>query len=413
MMNKNILKKTRKNLIILNTLVVGVIFVIFTLFIYKYFYNLTYQKVDKELYMQYQKVEEDLNRDAPINSPKNMGMRMITKGSFVYVWRGDQLVRSEPKEVANYIKPYEKSKDFKEGIISYEYEGYKFRELKKISGRYTIEIIKIVDTEEALLSQLKFVLMTSTVIALITVYFISRFLTRKSLEPIEESWKNQALFVQDASHELRTPLTIIFSKIESIIKRPENSVDDEMTNLVIVMKEVRRLRKLVSDLLKLTKEDAIVSINKSKFDLNTMVNEILEQYEDICELQNKKLGFNNNLKDNIICTDKEKLKQILIIFIDNAMKYTNEHDSIDISLSEESHNLRVDIKDTGIGIKSEELPLIFNRFYRASSHRETNKEGSGIGLSIASMLISNLNGKIEVDSEYKKGSTFTIYIPKK
>ncbi|WP_373601553.1 sensor histidine kinase [Paraclostridium bifermentans] len=413
MMNKNILKKTRKNLILLNTLVVGVIFIIFTLFIYKYFYNLTYQKVDKELYMQYQKVEDDLNREAPPNFQNNMGMRMITKGSFVYVWRGDQLVKSEPKEIANYIKPYEKSKDFKEGIISYEYEGYKFRELKQSSGPYTIEIIKIVDTEETLLSQLKFVLITSAIIALITVYFISRFLTHKSLEPIEESWKNQALFVQDASHELRTPLTIIFSKIESIIKRPENSVDDEMTNLIIVMKEVRRLRKLVSDLLKLTKEDAIVSVNKSKFDVYFMINEILEQYEDICELQNKKLSFNSNLKDNMIYTDKEKLKQIFIIFIDNAIKYTNEHDCIDIILSDEISGLRLAIKDTGVGIKSEELPLIFNRFYRASSHRETNKEGSGIGLSIANMLISNLNGKIEVDSEYKKGSTFTLYIPKK
>lgn len=76
---------------------------------------------------------------------------------------------------------------------------------------YTIEVIKIVDTEEMLLSQLKFVLIISIMLALISAYFISGFLTNKSLEPIEESWKNQELFVQDASHELRTPLTIIFS----------------------------------------------------------------------------------------------------------------------------------------------------------------------------------------------------------
>ncbi|WP_270647704.1 sensor histidine kinase [Paeniclostridium hominis] len=233
------------------------------------------------------------------------------------------------------------------------------------------------------------------------------------MEPIEESWKNQELFVQDASHELRTPLTIIFSKIESIIKRPKNKVEDEMNNLVIVMKEVRRLSKLVSDLLKLTKEDAIITINKSKFDIVEMINDILKQYEDIFELQNKKLKVNYTLKDNNIYSDKEKLKQIFIIIIDNAMKYTKENDYIQVCLSEEGSNVKIEVKDSGIGIKEEEISLIFNRFYRASSHRETNKEGSGIGLSIAKLLVTNLKGEICVNSKYKKGSTFSIYIPKK
>lgn len=278
---------------------------------------------------------------------------------------------------------------------------------------YTIEAIKVVDTEEMLLNQLKFVLIISIILALVAVYFISKFLTNKSLEPIEETWKNQELFVQDASHELRTPLTIIFSKVESIIKRPENSVEDEMKNLVIVMKEVRRFSKLVSDLLKLTKEDAIITINKSKFDIVATVNDILSQYEDICELQNKNLKFNYNLKDENIYTDKEKLKQIFIILIDNAIKYTKEDDYINIRLSEEGSNIKLEVSDSGVGIKEEELPLIFNRFYRSSSHRETNKEGSGIGLSIAKMLVNNLKGKIEAKSKHKKGSTFSIYIPRK
>ena len=250
-----------------------------------------------------------------------------------------------------------------------------------------------------LLNQLKFVLIISIILASITVYFISKFLTKKSLKPIEESWKNQELFVQDASHELRTPLTIIFSKIESIIKRPKNSVEEEMNNLVIVMKEVRRLSKLVSDLLKLTKEDAIITINKSKTNIIDVIGDILIQYEDICQLQSKNLKFNYHLKDQSIYTDKEKLKQILIILIDNAIKYTKEDDYIIVRLFEEGSNIKIEVEDSGIGIKEEELPLIFNRFYRASSHRESNKDGSGIGLSIAKILIGNLNGKIAVSSK--------------
>ena len=411
-MNKNILKKTRKKLITLNTLVVGVIFIVFTLFIYSYFYNLTYKGVDKELYMQYEKTVHNINK-GNLEFKRNVPPDIMLRGTMVYISKDNKLLKAYPENIQNYIRPFNLSKNLKEGITHYKYDEHSFRQVKIDYNSYTIEVIKIVDTEEMLLSQLKFVLITSIMLALIAVYFISGFLTNKSLEPIEESWKNQELFVQDASHELRTPLTIIFSKIESIIKRPKNKVEDEMNNLVIVMKEVRRLSKLVSDLLKLTKEDAIITINKSKFDIVEMINDILKQYEDIFELQNKKLKVNYTLKDNNIYSDKEKLKQIFIIIIDNAMKYTKENDYIQVCLSEEGSNVKIEVKDSGIGIKEEEISLIFNRFYRASSHRETNKEGSGIGLSIAKLLVTNLKGEICVNSKYKKGSTFSIYIPKK
>ncbi|CEK29726.1 two-component sensor histidine kinase [[Clostridium] sordellii] len=412
MMNKNILKKTRKKLTTINTLVVGIIFILFTIFIYQYFYSLTYKSIDNELYIQSKKVTHDINRGS-LGFNRELPPDTVLRGTMIYISKNGELLKSFPENMSNYIRPFSLSEDLKDGIATYKYNGHSFRQIKINYNLYTIEIIKIVDTEEMLLNQLKFVLIISIILASITVYFISKFLTKKSLKPIEESWKNQELFVQDASHELRTPLTIIFSKIESIIKRPKNSVEEEMNNLVIVMKEVRRLSKLVSDLLKLTKEDAIITINKSKTNIIDVIGDILIQYEDICQLQSKNLKFNYELKDQSIYTDKEKLKQILIILIDNAIKYTKEDDYIIVRLYEEGSNIKIEVEDSGIGIKEEELPLIFNRFYRASSHRESNKDGSGIGLSIAKILIGNLNGKIAVSSKYKKGSIFSIYIPKK
>lgn len=412
MMNKNILKKTRKKLTTINTLVVGIIFILFTIFIYQYFYNLTYKSIDDELYIQSKKFTHDINRGS-LGFNRELPPDTVLRGTMIYISKNGELLKSFPENMSNYIRPFNLSEDLKDGIVTYKYNGHSFRQIKINYNLYTIEIIKIVDTEEMLLNQLKFVLIISIILASITVYFISKFLTKKSLKPIEESWKNQELFVQDASHELRTPLTIIFSKIESIIKRPKNSVEEEMNNLVIVMKEVRRLSKLVSDLLKLTKEDAIITINKSKTNIIDVIGDILIQYEDICQLQSKNLKFNYDLKNQSIYTDKEKLKQILIILIDNAIKYTKEDDYIIVRLFEEGSNIKIEVEDSGIGIKEEELPLIFNRFYRASSHRESNKDGSGIGLSIAKILIGNLNGKIAVSSKYKKGSIFSIYIPKK
>ncbi|WP_196334358.1 sensor histidine kinase [Paraclostridium sordellii] len=411
-MNKNILKKTRKKLTTINTLVVGIIFILFTIFIYQYFYNLTYKSIDDELYIQSKKFTHDINRGS-LGFNRELPPDTVLRGTMIYISKNGELLKAFPENMSNYIRPFNLSEDLKDGIVTYKYNGHSFRQIKINYNLYTIEIIKIVDTEEMLLNQLKFVLIISIILASITVYFISKFLTKKSLKPIEESWKNQELFVQDASHELRTPLTIIFSKIESIIKRPKNSVEEEMNNLVIVMKEVRRLSKLVSDLLKLTKEDAIITINKSKTNIIDVIGDILIQYEDICQLQSKNLKFNYDLKDQSIYTDKEKLKQILIILIDNAIKYTKEDDYIIVRLFEEGSNIKIEVEDSGIGIKEEELPLIFNRFYRASSHRESNKDGSGIGLSIAKILIGNLNGKIAVSSKYKKGSIFSIYIPKK
>ena len=412
MMNKNILKKTRKKLTTINTLVVGIIFILFTIFIYQYFYNLTYKSIDNELYIQSKKFTHDINRGS-LGFNRELPPDTVLRGTMIYISKNGELLKAFPENMSTYIRPFSLSEDLKDGIITYKYNAHSFRQIKINYNLYTIEIIKIVDTEEMLLNQLKFVLIISIILASITVYFISKFLTKKSLKPIEESWKNQELFVQDASHELRTPLTIIFSKIESIIKRPKNSVEEEMNNLVIVMKEVRRLSKLVSDLLKLTKEDAIITINKSKTNIIDVIGDILIQYEDICQLQSKNLKFNYDLKDQSIYTDKEKLKQILIILIDNAIKYTKEDDYIIVRLFEEGSNIKIEVEDSGIGIKEEELPLIFNRFYRASSHRESNKDGSGIGLSIAKILIGNLNGKIAVSSKYKKGSIFSIYIPKK
>lgn len=408
MINKNILDKTKKKLIILNTLVVGVLFLIFSMFIYGYFYNLTYKEVDKGLYRQF----DMIIKKHKVESRNPTNMPIGPQGYIIYILKNGKIISGYENDMANYIRPYEYCEKIKNGITSYKYEGHSFRELKETQGEYTLEIIKVVDVEVGLLKQLVFVLLIGMMLSLGVVYLTSRFLTQKSLEPIEASWENQVLFVQDASHELRTPLAIIFSKIEGIIKRPESTVDDEMKNLTIVMKEARRLRKLVSDLLKLTKEDAIVTINKSTFNLEELVKEILVDYRDIASLQDKVVNFNSKLRNINIYCDREKIKQLLIILIDNAIKYTNPEGRIDVILSESMHSINIIIKDNGIGIKEDEIKNIFNRFYRSNSLRGKDIEGSGVGLSIAKTIISNLRGNIEVESKIREGTSFYVNIPK-
>ena len=225
------------------------------------------------------------------------------------------------------------------------------------------------------------------------------------------SWNNQAKFIQDASHELRTPITIVSSKLEGLLKHPNNTINDEVEGIADAMNETRRLKKMINDLLTLTKEDYVDLVTKEEVDLEALVKDICDDFFDIAMIQNKTLKISSQLKHKNILSDKNKLRQLFIIFIDNAFKYTEEEDYIKISLSEKDEKIYIKIEDNGLGIKKEELPHLFDRFFRSENVRNKDIDGSGIGLSIAKVISESLKYKLKVDSEYGKWTKFEIIIP--
>ena len=146
--------------------------------------------------------------------------------------------------------------------------------------------------------------------------------------------------------------------------------------------------------------------------MDELVGEIYRDYVDIAAIQNKNLKYENNLKDNFISSDKNKLRQLLLIFIDNAFKYTNTNDEISLILNEKDNKVICTIYDSGIGIKESDLKHIFDRFFRSDNVRNKDIDGSGIGLSIAKMISINLNCKIKPYSIENEGSKFEITIPR-
>ena len=190
-------------------------------------------------------------------------------------------------------------------------------------------------------------------------------------------------------------------------------ISDEVETIADAMIESRRMKKMITDLLSLTKEDLITNINLEKIDIEDLIHEIYKSYEEIAEITNKEFTVKSELKNKIIVTDKNKLKQLLLIFIENAFKYTIENDSINILLKEKESSINIFIKDTGMGIKKEEIPQIFGRFFRSEVVRSKDIDGSGIGLSIAKMLSLNLKYEITVESEEGEYTIFQIIIPKK
>ncbi len=406
MINNDILIKTKKNLIKINIAVVGSFLIIFSLCIYGYFKAQTYKNVDSYLKEELEYIGIQLEKNHLYVAPK-----LLDPKNIVYIYKDNQVKYFTPNGYFKDFIPYNNSKDL--GFSTYKEDGYTFRELKFNVAGYTIQIIRNIDSEMVLLNRLLAVFFVGVIFAIIITYFIALYLTKKALVPIERTWNNQVKFIQDASHELRTPITIISSKLESILKHPQNSISDEVETIADAMKENRRLKKMVNDLLHLTKEESITNLQIEEFDINDLIKDISNDYIEIADMYDKEFSYDFYESNSIIITDKAKLRQLILIFIDNAFKYTNEGDYINISVSDRDNNFIISIKDSGIGIKDYEVNLIFDRFFRSENVRDKDIDGSGIGLSIAKMIVNSLKGNIKVYSKINKGTTFDIALPKK
>lgn len=407
--NKDVFAKTKNKLLRINMLVVMCFLAMLLTFTMFYFRYITYSNIDKEISQEFKHIVSQLdnNRYEPIKllDPKDM----------VYIYEDGRIKYYTENDYFEKILP-EKKSDNKEVFTKYRENGHFFRELNITIGEYHIQIIRNIDSEMFSVSKLISIILFLGIISLIFIYMISLYLTKKALVPIETAWKNQAKFIQDASHELRTPITIVSSKLESLLKKPDSTIGDEAETVAIAMKETRRLKKMVNDLLSLTKEDGIVQLNKEHFDLRNLIDEITEDYFDIAEYQDKEFSCDIIAKNTNVYTDKNKLKQILRIFIDNAFKYTKSGDSISLKVEDDKDiesKLVVSVNDTGIGISNEDLPNLFDRFFRSDNVRNKDIDGSGIGLSIADVTAKNIGVDIGVKSEYGKGSSFFIKIDKR
>ena len=195
-----------------------------------------------------------------------------------------------------------------------------------------------------------------------------------------------------------------------MLKHTNSTISDEVETIADAMSEIRRSKKMISDLLSLTKEEAITKLNITEVNIKNFIKDICVDYVDIADIQEKRFEMNFNLKNETIFTDENKLRQLLLIFIDNAFKYTKENDFIAININQKDNvYTEIFIIDSGVGIKQEDIPYIFDRFFRSENVRDKDIEGSGIGLSIAKMIAINLGAEISVKCENNK-TEFKIII---
>lgn len=227
------------------------------------------------------------------------------------------------------------------------------------------------------------------------------------MDEVKESFNSQKQFVNDASHELRTPLTIINGHLKMLDRWGKNDKETLDKSIKVSLNEVERLTKLVNDLLQLSKveNELVINDNLKEVNIYNVVSEVIYDFEMI----NKNVKFTYNIEDNLKLTMmREHLKQLLIIFIDNAIKYSDkEEKKIHINIFKDNNNINISVKDNGIGIPKEDIPKITDKFYRVDKSRKYNNS-FGIGLSIAMQIIKLYKGTFHIDSKVGDGTKVSV-----
>lgn len=229
----------------------------------------------------------------------------------------------------------------------------------------------------------------------------------QTLERLETLFTSQQRFLADVSHELRTPLTVIKGNVD--LMRRMKSLDEE--SLTSIDQESGRLTRLVGGLLLLAQaESGSVSLNIKPVELDTL---LLEVFQEMKVLAGEKIKLHLTDIDQVLVNgDRDRLKQVLLNLVANAIQYTPQGGDVFLSLGKVAEQARLIIRDTGPGIPTEDLPHIFERFYRAEKSRTRSKTtGFGLGLSIAHWIVEKHGGRIEVDSKEVQGTTFCIWLP--
>ncbi len=239
------------------------------------------------------------------------------------------------------------------------------------------------------------------------------FLAGRTLEPIEEMLSEQNRFITDSSHELRTPLTALRSEIEVALRDKGLSLSEAKKLLQSNLEEVNNLQSLSDNLIKLTQyQKGANHFTLKEVSLSEVVQEAVKKASPLAK--NKKIKISTEVKNVQIEGNKQTLIDLLVIFLDNAVKYSYQGKDVTITSERPDHSVVISINDQGIGISKEDLPHIFDRFYRVDKSRtKVEASGYGLGLSIAKEIAEKHNGKIWVESQLEKGTTFNIQLPLK
>lgn len=267
---------------------------------------------------------------------------------------------------------------------------------------------------EATLTRLHWGFKLGGAIAIILSGVGGMWLTRQSLQPVEQSFGQLKQFTADASHELRSPLTVIKTSIEVIQTHPERIHSADVEKLNGIISATNQMSHLVENLLLLARTEKISDLHPEERDLIPL-HELLEDVVEFLEFkaEAKEILLKcERVIEIFIYGESSQLSRLFSNLINNALQYTPKGGKVTVKMNQNDRYVFILIEDTGIGIASEDLPYIFDRFWRADVARSYRSQGTGLGLAIASAIAHRHRGEITVKSQLQVGSCFQVRLPK-
>lgn len=277
------------------------------------------------------------------------------------------------------------------------------------SGDYDIYFMDV-SSAQALLENLLYTFLVIVPIVLLAVYLISWKMANNAVRPISEAWEKQRRFAADASHELKTPLAIITANTDALLLETENDLEQREKWISYIKDETTRMAGLVNELLYLARiEDGTKQELCARFDFGQCISEACVIVEAM--IYEKSITLEYEIAPDIMLESNEaKVRKLISILLDNAIKYTNAGGSIRICLKRNKNTALMSVENTGPGIAADMLPYIFDRFFRADKARE-NEDGSyGLGLSIAKSISEQLGAELTVSSIPGQSTIFIFRI---
>lgn len=242
------------------------------------------------------------------------------------------------------------------------------------------------------------------------VGFFGFFLTKETLEPIQQTLEAQKKFAADAAHELRTPLAVIKTDLE-IFLRTDHEETPERKIMASNLEEVNRMSRIVNNLLSLVRlESNQENFRFGRINLSQLTDQTLKNISSYA--LNKKIKMKKQFEPDLyVLADQTKLEETILNLLKNAVDYSKDNGLIEVELKKTKNKAELSIRDYGIGISDQDLPHIFERFFRADNARQNKKTGSGLGLAIVREIVRKHRGQIQIESKLNQGAIVIVTLP--
>jgi signal transduction histidine kinase len=420
---QSLIARIRWRLVGWNILILGLILALAATSVYAAVSRSLLSEVDRNLFSRSEQAlpfmfppRRDETGQSNPGPPQGLGGRRACEGYsggvFCIAFNPDGSVRSNPQQVTTLDLPWPTTFEPTFATIQVSETEQARVLLRRMPDGGMLVTGQSLDPEQTALHALLLVLVGGGGLGLLLSLAAAWFLSGRALVPIQHAFQQQQEFIADASHELRTPLTVLRSATDLLNKYRDEPLEKNGELFDDVRAEIVRMERLAQDLLTLARSDAGgLELMTAPLDIAAVAADVVRRTTPLAQSHGVQLSLKADSQESTVEADPDRLQQVLLILIDNAIKHTPSGGRVDVRVRRHGQQAEVEVADTGSGISPEHLPRIFDRFYRADKARARVAGGTGLGLAIAKMLVDAHSGQLHISSTVGDGTQATMSLP--